>query len=515
MTYRPIPSVKKVITYAYRDAITGIDPGVEFDTGVVVLHLVYEPLLKYDPLKDEFTPLLAVSWEKINDTTWLFVLRDGVKFQDGTPLNAEAVKFSIERARDIYSETGKGPGYVWSCIEEVIVVNKTTVLFKLSYPARVDLIASGAYGAFIYSPKVVEYSGATSPTDPKLEEWFNEGNAVGTGPYKLASYRPESEVRLVKNNDWWGWKEIDNPSPPDEVIIKIIETPEAQESGLRAKSIDVATNIPRASIPGLESQGYSKVVIPSYHNFILVFNTQRYPTNIAEVRKAIAYAIPYDELINTVLRGYGRIGSGLVPYSFPGYIGNLTYKHDLSLAQKLLEEAGLVERISLEIVITLGYEEEEKFASLLKNSLANLGIELTITSLPWEFVKERGASVWVNPNEAPHLIINDWWPTYPSPYEYYYIFHKDNREWNWAGYEDEEYSQIIDEAFVLEGIDWAKSMELYMEAAQTIFNNVIAINLWDMMHIYVYDGGRLMLREEAFNPLYSYVIFFQYVEVKT
>ncbi|MEM2234936.1 MAG: ABC transporter substrate-binding protein, partial [Desulfurococcaceae archaeon] len=74
---------------------------------------------------------------------------------------------------------------------------------------------------------------------------------------------------------------------------------------------------------------------------------------------------------------------------------------------------------------------------------------------------------------------------------------------------------IIDEAFVLEGVDWAKSMELYAEAAQKIFNNAIAINLWDMMHIYVYDGGKLVFREEAFNPLYSYVIFFQYVEVKT
>ncbi|MEM0284712.1 MAG: ABC transporter substrate-binding protein, partial [Sulfolobales archaeon] len=200
------PQVKLVV-YAYRDSITGIDPSVEFDTGIVVLGVVYEPLVYYNPLTNKFTPALAKNWSKINETFWIFKLRENVVFHDGTPLTADAVRFSILRTKTIYDESGLGPGYIWDSVEDVVVLNSSAVGLRLKYPAPIDLIASSAYGAYIYSPKVLEYSGARDLKDESIRFWFEKGRSLGSGPYYIDYYDPLNEVRLKKFEKWWGWAE--------------------------------------------------------------------------------------------------------------------------------------------------------------------------------------------------------------------------------------------------------------------------------------------------------------------
>ncbi|HDI02323.1 MAG TPA: ABC transporter substrate-binding protein, partial [Ignisphaera sp.] len=498
---------KKVVVYAYRDAITGIDPGIEFDTGLVILGVVYEPLLYYNPLTNEFKPGLAIQWKKINDTAWIFILRKDAVFHDGIRVTAEAVKFSIERTKTIYDQTGIGPGYIWDPIEKIIVLNETAIVFKLKYPAPLDLIAASSYGAYIYSPKVLEYANAENITDERIRQWFEKGNDVGSGPYRIVKYEPESEIILEKFDKWWGWKEVNNPNAPDTVIIKIIETPESQELGLRTKEIDIASSVPRANIDKLKKEGFAVKLQNTYHNFILMLNTKRWPTNITEVRKAIAYAIPWNQLIENALYGYGRLASGIIPYGYPGHLDNLTYEYSLEKARNFLKQAGIWGKdIKLEIVITSGYEEEENFAQLLRSSLAQLGIDLEIIAVPWEQVREYGESIWKNPEEAPHMIINDWWPTYPTPYDYLYLLYCDDIEWNWAGYCNNEYDELIDKAWELEGINYDKAIELYTKAQALLFRDVPAIGLWDDVQPYIYNPNKIRFREEAFNPLYMYVI---------
>jgi len=196
-------------------------------------------------------------------------------------------------------------GYIWDAVEEIEVIDEYTIKFKLSYPQRLDLLASASYSAYIFSPSVLEKAGVNDYMDPALEEWFNNGNAIGTGPYKLLSYDPQKEVKLEKFKEWWGWSIIKNDNAPDVVIIKVVVDPSAQYNGLLSGEVDIACSIPRETIKSLLDRGYKVINLSTYHNFVLFFNTKRYPTNITEFRLAIAHAIDLNRVVSEALLGLG------------------------------------------------------------------------------------------------------------------------------------------------------------------------------------------------------------------
>jgi peptide/nickel transport system substrate-binding protein len=506
------PQQVRVVVYAYRDAITGIDPGAEDDVGVVVLHALYDTLLRYDPRTGGYVPWLAERFERVAEDRWVIAIRRGAVFHDGSPVTAEDVKFSIERSKALYEE-GVGLGYVWECVREVRVLNATHLEVVTDGPCDLRRAASAAYSAFVYSRRVLQLSGAANVTDRRLIEWFNSGRELGSGPYRLRSYKPEREVVLEKFQDWWGWRVVNNPRAPDVVVIRIVEDPGEQERGLRAGEIHVASSVPRAVLRSLKEGGFEIRVVDTYHNFILMFNVLRWPTNVTEVRKALALAIPWDSLVPTCLHGYGRVGSGLIPYGFPGYDPELRLSQNLEEAARLLAEAGVPSGTELEIVITAGYEEEECFAQLLASELAKLGLRLRITSLPWDLVKQRGAEAWSNPEAAPHMVFNDWWPTYVTPYDYLSLLECGYVTWNWSGYCNEDFDEKLWEAYRVDIADLDQALPLYRELQRYVYEELPAVNLWDMQHIYVYNPKKVLLPERALNPLYTYVVFFEYLEV--
>ncbi|MEM0506144.1 MAG: ABC transporter substrate-binding protein [Thermosphaera sp.] len=507
-------ATRRIVIYAYNDRITGIDPSLEDDTGLVVLGSVYEPLVYYDPRTNEFLPALAVNWTRNDEgTEWIFKLREGVVFHDGSVFNASAVKLSIERARDIYRSTGRGMGYIWDMVSEIEILDPYTVKFVLEYPARLDLIASASYAAYIFSPAALEKAGVTDPLDRRLEDWFNQGNSVGTGPYTIEIYKPDSEVRLKKFDDWWGWSIINNPSAPDYVVIRILTEPQSQYNGLTTGDIDIASSIPRDYVGELLSRGYKSYNLTTYHNYILFFNTKRYPTNVTEFRKAIAHSINLDELVTICMKGFALKGSGIVPHYFPGHVDNLVYSYNLTKAREYLDQSNITTPVRIEFLYQVDYEENRVLAETIKSRLSQLGIEVVLNPQPWTALKEIAKGIWENPEDTPHLIIADWWPTIPSPYDYLYsMFHSESKEWNYAGYENSYFDELIDEAWMLEGVNYELALSKYKEAQEILFNEVIGINLWDEIKPFIYNP-RIEIPDNAVNPLYMYVIFFQYVRV--
>ncbi len=507
-------SQPKVLVYAYNDKITGIDPSLEDDTGLVVLGSVYEPLLYYDPLRNQTIPALAVSWEsKENNTVWIFHLRKGVVFHDNSPFNSTAVVVSIQRAKEVYEKYGVGLGYIWEGVKEVKALDDYTVEFTLKYPQRLDLIAASSYAAFIFNPNALAKAGVSDYTDLKLRDWFNKGADEGTGPYMIESYDPYNQVVLVKFDKWWGWSMVRNDKAPDKVVIKIKTDPQDQYNGLISGELDIVTSVPRVSIQDLVNKGFKELRMNSFHSYFLVFNTRRYPTNITEFRLAVLYSIPWDRVVDQAMKGYALLGSGYVPHGFPGFVEGLSFKQNLTLARIYLEKSGVKPGVTIEFMYQSDYVEEEDFASILKSSLAQIGVNVKIIPSTWESIKEAGKSVWENPDNTPHLLVNDWWPTIISPYDYLYnLFHGESKEWNWSGYDNQTFNHMIDEAFALEGSDYGKAMELYREAQETLFTNGVAVNLWDEVKVFIYNP-RVTLPSVAVNPLYMYVIFYQYVEV--
>ncbi|WP_440059785.1 ABC transporter substrate-binding protein [Thermogladius sp. 4427co] len=505
---------EKIVVYAYNDRITGIDPSLEDDTGLVVLGSVYEPLLYYDPINNQTIPALAERWEaRENNTVWIFYLRKGVVFHDGTPFNSSAVVVSVKRAKEVYEMYGIGLGYIWDAVEDVTPLDDYTVEFKLRYPQRLDLIAASSYAAYIFNPNALIKAGVQNYTDLKLRDWFNTGRDEGTGPYRIVSYDPYNEVVLVKFDKWWGWSIVNNDKAPDKVIIKIKTDPQEQYNGLVSGDIDIVTSIPRISIRDVISRGFKYVNLTTFHSYFLVFNTRRYPTNITEFRLAILYAIPWDRIVEDAMKGYALLGSGYLPHYFPGFQPGLTYQYNITKARELMEKSGVKPGVTIEFMYQTDYKEEEDFASILKSSLAQIGVNVKLVPATWDAMKDAGKAVWENPENTPHMLINDWWPTIISPYDYLYnLFHSDSKEWNWSGFANETFNNLVDNAFMLEGTDYGKAMELYRQAQEILFEQGVAANLWDEIKVFVYNP-RINIPNNAVNPLYMYVIFFQYVQV--
>lgn len=199
----PATAIKATFTYLNNlDVVTEWDPATSYSNEVIAMNNIYEQLTRTNAETGSTEPLLATSWETSADgLTWTFKLRDGVMFSSGNPADANAAKAALERTIKLAG----GASYIWDPVETITAKDATTLEFKLKYAAALDLIASSAFGAYIYDTNA-------SPGD--LAEWFAEGNAAGTGPYVIDSWAKgtENELTLAANETYWGgWEGITTP----------------------------------------------------------------------------------------------------------------------------------------------------------------------------------------------------------------------------------------------------------------------------------------------------------------
>ncbi|MEM3142831.1 MAG: ABC transporter substrate-binding protein, partial [Zestosphaera sp.] len=477
------PPPPKMIIYASLSEMTTADPSTEFSNSVMWLPLVYEPLLWYNPITDEFIPALATNYSSSEDgLVWTFTIRRGAVFHDGTPVTSHAVKSSIERTIAL----GQGAAFIWDPVESIETPDNYTVVFRLKYPAALDKIAATAYAAYIFSPKVVEYAGASNLTDPKVADWFNSGNEAGSGPYKMIKWDPENEVVFEKFTDWWGWKLPDYPmksdNAPDVFKIRIIKDAVTQETLLLSGGIDIAMYVPLENIEQHQKNPNLQVVFkPSFQNLIMLINVKKPPLDNVLVRRAIAHAVPYEDIVTVARSGLARVASGPVPYGMWGHFDNLTFKYNLSLARELLTQAGYPSGIDRKLILTYtaGDIYEARTAELIKASLAQIGIEVEIRPLSWEEQWALAQRGWEDPNVAQDFLVFYWWPDVVSPFTYLYnMFHNASKIFNLCYYENLEFNALIEEAVTLEGVDEARALQLYYKAQKILYDDVPAVPLW-------------------------------------
>jgi len=517
-TYYKPATPKKVVIYASLSEMTTCDPSTEFSNSIMWLPLVYETLLWYNPFNNSFIPGLAVSYEVSEDgLKWTFHLRKNAVFHDGTPVTAYAVKASIERTVKL----GQGAAYIWAPLDKIEVVDDYTVVFYLKYPAPVNKIAAAPYASYIFSPKVVEYANASNMTDPKVAEWLNKGNDVGSGPYKLVKWDPENEVILEKFDKWWGWKEPGYPlassEAPDVFIIKIIKDATTQERMLKAGEIDIAEYIPPETLEEFKKDpNFVVVTQPTFQNLLLLLNTKKPPLDNLLVRKAIAHAIPYEDIVKVARAGLAKVASGPIPYAMWGHFEEFRYEYNLTLARELMAKAGYPGGINrtLLLVYTAGDIYEQRTAELIRSSLAQIGINIEIRPLSWEEQWALAQKGWEDPNAAQDLFIFYWWPDVLSPITYLYgMFSSENKAFNLCYYENPEFDKLIMEAYKYEGIDPNKALELYRKAQKMLYDDVPAIPLWDMIDFRV-AKARIGNLENAMNPSYPTAILAHVLKVK-
>lgn len=484
----------KNIVFASPYGITTFDPSISYSTELTYMANIYETLIRVNPpgSAELFSYVLATGHSASADgLEYTFTLRKDVKFHDGTPFTAEAVKFSIDRTKKI----GKGASFIWSDLKEIEVIDDFTVKFILDKPVPLPQIAASAYASYIMSPAVGD----------KDQEWFDQGNDAGTGPYTIAKFKDGESWMLAKFEDYWGgW----NGNHIENVLVKYTKESLLQLQMLQAGQAMLGARLPIDSYASFDKNPATKVIYgPSYQNYMAFFNTQRPPLDNIKVRKALAHAIPYDDIITIGFNGMATQARGPVPNGQFGSTEDVVqYKHDLELAKKLLAEAGYPEG-GFKLTLTYAAEnaQEARFAPLIQSEFKKLGVDVEIKGLVWNTQWAKGKG---DPKEAQDMFLLLWWPTYSDPYETLYSLLHDEGDkpvWNLAYYKNEEYDKLIRKAYEITGSDTAKSLELYVQAQNLIQEDVPVAWLVDVV-------GKWPMNEKlqglTINPAYPNVPFF-------
>ena len=310
----------------------GLDPtgGAAAAISEVALYNIFETLTKINP-DETLTPLLAESWEVSPDLkTYTFKLRKGVKFQNGEPFNAAAVKFSFERAASEKSVNKDKPTF--ASMARVAVIDDYTLVVLNTQLDPQFLFNLGQGTAIIVEPK----SADTNATKP-----------VGTGPYQLEAWNKGSSVVLTK---WDGYRNA-AAIKIKKATFRFISDPAAQVAALLAGDVDAFPRVTPRAVPQFKTNPKFQVIVSgSRAKTILAINNKKKPLDDVRVRRAILAAIDRKAVVEGGADGYGvPIGSHYVPGAF-GYVDTTGINpFNIEKAKSLLAEAGIKTPLELSL----------------------------------------------------------------------------------------------------------------------------------------------------------------------
>ncbi|CAA9538457.1 MAG: Dipeptide-binding ABC transporter, periplasmic substrate-binding component [uncultured Rubrobacteraceae bacterium] len=397
----------------------------------VVTRQVMDTLLAFEPGTTDPVPALATEVPQPEDggRRYTFNIREGIKFHDGEPLNAEAIKFNYDRWQDTKNEYHTGGGnqssnFAYytvmfggfdddSYIESVEAPDETTLRFTLREPLA-PFVRNVAMSAFaIASPKAIEED---------VEGLWQK--PVGSGPFKFESWRRGSEVRLVANEDFWGKDlppEVGGGGPNvDRLVIRSIPDNTARVAALSGGELSGADGLTPDDVPTVEENEDLKVLSrPPLNIAYLAMNCQKEPFTDPRVRRAINYAINRPEIVKSFFGETGQVASNAMPPTVP-YFREATepYPYDPDEARRLLEEAGLGDGFDMELwymPIPRPYMPDGRgVAQAMQGDLEEVGINAKLVTREWgTYLEETGTGAhdaamlgWSGDNGDPDNFLN-------------------------------------------------------------------------------------------------------------
>ncbi len=360
------PNPTRLIFAQGTDATT-LDPAaIDGSPTAIVCMMIYDTLVKYDKNLN-IVPDLATSWSVSKDgMTMIFHLRKGVKFQDGTPFNADAVVFSINR---LINPNTRVPlrNYI-SFVKAVKAIDEYTVELDLEYPHAPALARLTAPNDAIVSPTAVKKYGKDFGTHP-----------VGTGPFKLVEWVRGDHILLAKNADYWG----DGPYV-DEIMVRVIPDDESRVLALESGQVDFTVRVPPTDVPRLKGEGLNVQIVPSTRVIYIGMNNQYQMLKDQRVRQALNYAVNKEAIVEVLLQGYGHVmDSPLTPQYF-AYTPVGPYAYDPAKAKQLLAEAGYPHGFKVTLMTPHGrYLMDYRVAEAIQGYLGKVGITVNIKEMEW------------------------------------------------------------------------------------------------------------------------------------
>ena len=453
----------------------------------MTLHMT-DPLV-WEPEPGKFVPGLAKSWTVNADATeYDFVLRDDVKFHDGTPFNAEAVKFTFDRIVNPETKAQSALSAIGPYSDTVVVNDyEVKVRFKTGFAPFLDSL-----------------SGATlvpiSPTAQKRvgnDDWGIK-EFVGTGPYKFESMVQDQEIVMVKNPDYnWGpeWTGRTGPANFDKIIYKFIGEGATRTAALETNEIQFEDDVPTEDFNNLAANKDLKTVnLPQPGSgWALMFNHELFPTSELPVRRAMQLAMDRQGYIDTVLNGFGNPACSPLTSSVACYDKSMCdlYPTNLDEAKKVLDDAGwkvgadgIREKDGKKLTIGHYFRADSPTgpteAAFLKDNMAKIGIDVQLNGL--------ARTGYFDAVRAGKHNTQGWWETGTDPDVVRVLFHSSNAHGgtNRNNYINPEMDKLIDDAAAQP--EMAKRCELYSTLQKKVKDEAV-MEFWaDPSILYAMSG---------------------------
>jgi peptide/nickel transport system substrate-binding protein len=372
----------KVLIFGKAKDAVKLDPAEvnEGESSAVTLN-IFDTLVAFQPGATTIVPALAKNWAVSPDgRRYTFTLREGVRFHDGTLLDASAVKFNFDRQRDPKHPNHTGVYEYWlNFFEPVVKAIETpdarTVVFTLKQQDATFLSNMALFAMGIVSPAAIRRYGKDIVRHP-----------VGTGPFKFVTWVPSQKIILEANADYWGGRPaIDKLvfKPIPENAVRLLELENGSIHGMSGINPDDVARIQRH--PRLKLQ-----TGPGMNVGYMALNMDKPPLDRPLVRRAIAHAVNKEAMVKAFFAGgtLGRAAVNPLPPSVWGYNDQLKdYPHDPAEARRLLKQAGLPNGFKLTLwalpVARPYMPQGQRTAEALQADLARAGIDVTITTFEW------------------------------------------------------------------------------------------------------------------------------------
>jgi ABC-type transport system substrate-binding protein len=369
-----------VLTWATHQEVDQTDVHRSFSllTGMVLGRNVFDRLVEHNE-KLEIVPRLAERWETSPDgKTWTFHLRKGVRFHDGTTLDAEAVKFNVDRALNPENRLLAGR-FAYGGVQAVEVVSEHVVRFITKEPvgALLDNMADSGFGA-IQSPRAIKEAPAAGVVP------------TGTGPFKFGSWARGDQLVLEANPDYW-----DGRPNLDRIVVKPVPEGGTRASLLETGEAQLISQVPFQDLGRL--RGNKAVVVetaPATSWQYIALDTQKVPD--PRVRQALNYAVDKRQIVQTILFGVGRVADSPIGSGYRMHASVGAYDYDPARAKQLLAEAGwrpgsggVLEKDGQRFALTFlvpsggGYSGWPELAQAVQSYLKAVGVEVKLVAQEW------------------------------------------------------------------------------------------------------------------------------------
>ncbi len=408
---------------------------------------------------NELAPSLAESWESIDENTWEFKLREGVKFHDGTDFNAEAVKINLERILD--PEVASPRYFLFQMIDEITVIDEYTVQIKTEYPFSPLLAHLSHTGSGMVSPAVIaeDYEAMKAG---KIAGTIINDKPIGTGFFTFESWTPDDRIKLVRNEDYWG----DKPHV-DTVTFQVSPESATRNADLERGFVQIADPVQPIEVNSINESNFGSVFQkPSSGLSYIGFNMNKKPFDDKRVRQAITMMVNRAEIIDGIYEGFGIPAVGPLAPGIFGYDDSLEpIEYDVEKAKQLLAEAGYADGFKTTIW-TNDSDQRTDTAIMLQHALKEVNIDVDIEQLEWGAYLAKTAA-------GEHDMFIHGWSNPPGDADYglYALFNSAQHgdAGNRSFYNNPEVDALLDEG--RREADPEKRMAIYKEIQEILIDD--------------------------------------------